>query len=138
MKKPPYEFVLDALEPLELRIKPMFGAYAVYHADKILMILRKKAKADNDTGVWFGLPDEHIVEIKKEFPILKDLTLFGKSPTAWQVLRESELEFEETIQTFCKLIKKGDHRIGRIPKPKPIKKKSKIVPKKIKVKDNNR
>jgi hypothetical protein len=138
MKKPPYEFVLDALEPLELRVKPMFGAYAVYHADKILMILRKKANADKDTGVWLGIPDEFVLEIKKEFPILKDLTLFGTRPTAWQVLRESELEFEETVQAFCKLIKKGDHRIGRIPKPKPIKKKSKIVPKKIKVKDNNR
>lgn len=123
MKTPPFEFVLDALEPLELRIKPMFGAYGVYHEDKILMILRKKEKIDKDTGIWFGIPDEFVQEIKKQFPVLKNLTLFGKPPTAWQVLRESDPEFEETALTFCDLIKKKDDRIGRIPKSKPIKKK---------------
>lgn len=114
----------------------MFGACAVYHEDKILMILRKKEKSDRDTGVWLGIPDQFIQEIKNNFPILKDLTLFGSPPTAWQVLRESEPEFEETALAFCGLIKKKDERIGRIPKPKPIRKKSQIVPKKIKVKGN--
>ena len=136
MKKPPYEFVLDALDPLELRIKPMFGAHAIYHEDKILLILRKKSLTDKDTGVWFGIPDEFILDIKKAFPVLKDLTLFGTPPTAWQVLRESAPEFEETVFALCELIKKKDQRIGRIPKPKPLKKKKMVIPKKIKVKNN--
>ena len=114
----------------------MFGAYAVYHEDKVLMILRKKEKSDPDTGVWLGIPDQFVQEIKNDFPILKDLTLFGSPPTAWQVLRESETDFEAAALEFCGLIKKQDERIGRIPKPKPIRKKSQIVPKKIKVKGN--
>ena len=73
-----------------------------------------------------------------EFPILKDLTLFGTPPTAWQVLRESELEFEETVFTICALIKKNDKRIGRIPKMKPLKKKKFSPPIRIKVKKNNK
>ena len=69
MKKAPYEFVLNALESLDLQIKPMFGAFAVLHGDTILMILRRKAPSDSDTGVWFGVPDEFVLEIKAEFPI---------------------------------------------------------------------
>ena len=136
MKKPPFEFALEALDPLELRIKPMFGAHAVYHEDKILMILRKKAQSDSDTGIWFGIPDECVLEIKNEFPMLKNLTLFGTPPTSWQVLRESDPEFEETVFALCKLILKQDPRLGRVPKPKPFKKKKMVIPKKLKVKNN--
>jgi len=128
MKKPPFEFVLEALEPFELKIKPMFGAYGVYHDSKILMILRKKTPSDLDTGIWFGIPDELINDIKAEFPILQNLTLFGTPPTAWQVLRESEVDFEETALQLCSLMKKKDKRIGRIPKPKPLKKKKPFSP----------
>ena len=121
----PFEFILEALERLDLNIKPMFGAYGVYLEGKILFILRKKDKQDLDTGMWLCIPDDLVVEVKKEFPILKDLTLFGKSPTAWQVLRETDPDFEEAALKFCELIKKRDPRIGRIPKVKAFKKKKK-------------
>ena len=136
MKKPPYEFVLEALAPLELRIKPMFGAYAVYHQQKIMLILRKKSLTDLDTGVWVGIPEDCVAEMKQAYPGLKDLTLFGTPPTSWQVLRETNPEFEETVDALCVLIKKGDPRIGRIPKAKSLKKKKIVIPKKIKVKGN--
>lgn len=115
-KKVPFEFVLDEFSGMDLRVKPMFGAYGVYIGNKIIFVLRKKEKMDFDTGIWVGIPDDCILEMKEKFPVLQNLTLFGKPPTAWQVLRETELEFEEIAFALCKLIKKGDPRIGRIPK----------------------
>ena len=139
MKKPPYEFALKALAPLETQFKPMFGATAVFHGHhKALMILRKKTPADQNTGVWIGIQDEFIADIKNEFPMLKDLTLFGTPPTPWQVVRESEAGFEETVLKFCALIKKEDPRIGRILKAKQAGKPKLVVPKKIKVKSNRK
>jgi len=138
MKKPPYEFALKALAPLETQFKPMFGATAVYHGHQVLMILRKKTPADQNSGVWFGIQDESISEIKNEFPMLKDLTLFGTPPTPWQVMRESEAEFEATVLKLCALIKKGDQRIGRTLKPKQSGKPKLVIPKKIKVKNNQK
>ncbi len=136
MKKAPYEFVLNALKSIEIQIKPMFGAFAVLNGDTILMILRRKGPADLDTGVWFGVPDEYVLDIKTEFPILKDIVQFGTVPTPWQVVRESEPSFKEFVLNFCNLILKKDKRIGRILKAKTPGKKKLVIPKKIKVKDN--
>lgn len=117
-KRPPFDFILDALDPLELHIKPMFGAYGVYLDEKILFILYKKEGAKEDSGIWLGIPNEFILEFKNRFPSLKDLTLFGKPPTAWQVLRETDPDFEELAIKMAELIKKRDPQIGRIPKAK--------------------
>ena len=136
MKKAPFGFVLLALDSLELRIKPMFGAFAIFHEDIILMILRKKISADLDTGVWIAIPDQNISEIKSIFPNLKDLTQFGVAPTPWQVIRESDELFKETVLKFCELILIQDKRIGRLHITKALKKKKMVIPKKIKVKDN--
>ena len=134
MKKPPYTFVVDVLKPLGIRYEPMFGAHAICQGSKVLVILRKKASADLDTGVWFGIPDEFVSDIKNEFPILKNITLFGEPPTVWQVIRESEPEFKETVLALCQLILKYDQRIGRIPILKTPGKPKMVIPKKIKVK----
>lgn len=136
MKKAPFGFTLDALVSLDVEIKPMFGAYAVFHGDLILMILRKKSQADLDTGVWFGIPDEHIADVKKSFPVFQNVNLMGSPPTVWQVVRESEKDFKEIVLNFCHLILKQDPRFGRLHKAKALKKKKMVIPKKIKVKDN--
>lgn len=120
-KLPPYEFILEELAELLTNIKPMFGAYGLYSDNKIILILRKKEKFDNDTGIWVAIPDEHVASLKKEIRELKDLELFGSSPTSWQVLRENLSNFEELAFYICNLIKQKDHRIGRIPKSKPLK-----------------
>ncbi len=106
------------------RIKPMFGAWGLYHDFKILMILRKKQKPDSDTGMWLAVTDGCHAEIRKEVPQLRDLKMFGDGPTSWQVLGEDLPDFEETALKICALVLKEDRRIGRVPKTrlKPTKK----------------
>jgi hypothetical protein len=117
-KRPPYDFILEELGDFVTDIKPMFGAFGIYHQNKILMILRKKENFDRDTGMWLGVVDEYVNEIKKEIPELRDLEMFGTSPTAWQVLGEDLESFETIAYQICGLILRNDPRIGRIPKRK--------------------
>jgi hypothetical protein len=117
-KLPPYSFVLDELGDIVTGIKPMFGAFGVYRDHQILMILRKKEKFDNDTGIWLGVVDGAQDSLKKVIPELRDLQMFGTSPTAWQVLGEDIETFEEAALKICELIRKKDPRIGRTPKSK--------------------
>ena len=121
-KLPPYDFILEELGNHVTSIKPMFGAFGIYRDEQILMILRKKEKYDNDTGLWLAVSDGSHEAIKKTLPELRDLELFGSSPTSWQVLGEELDNFEEIAFKICELIKNRDHRIGRIPKSKLIKK----------------
>jgi hypothetical protein len=134
-KRPPYEFVLDELADEVTAVKPMFGGYGVYRGDQILMIFRKKEKFDNDTGIWVGVTEDCVPSLKKVLPELRDLEMFGSSPTAWQVLGEDIENFEEVAFKICSLIQKKDPRIGRTPKKKLHKAKAKVKApvKKVKV-----
>ncbi len=115
-KRPPYDFILEELGDIVTAIKPMFGAYGIYRDGQILMILRKKEKFDNDTGMWLGVAPGCVPAIQKEIPELRDLEMFGIGPTAWQVLGEDIVNFEEVAMQICDLIKRRDPRIGRTPK----------------------
>lgn len=115
-KRPPYDFILEELGEHVTAIKPMFGAFGIYRDHQILMILRKKEKFDNDTGMWLGVVDEFVNEVKKEIPELRDLQMFGTSPTAWQVLGEDLSNFEEVALQICEMIRRRDPRLGRTPK----------------------
>lgn len=126
-KRPPYDFILEELGDVVTNIKPMFGAYGIYRDHQILMILRKKEKFDNDTGMWLGVVSEHVPNIKKEIPELRDLEMFGEGPTAWQVLGEDLENFEEVALQICELIKKKDPRIGRTPKARLKKARKKVT-----------
>ena len=126
-KKPvPFDFVLDELSGLEVHTRPMFGCTAIYVGEKIMLVLRKKEKSDIDTGIWVCIPDEHVVEVKKEFPVLRGVSFFEDPNSAWQTLHESVPEFEEIAFEICGMIRKRDPRIGRVPKRRrsPGKKKS--------------
>jgi hypothetical protein len=128
MKKPkksiPYEFVLEALSRMDLHTRPMFGCTSIYVGEKIMLVLRKKEKTDDDTGIWVCIPDEHVIEMKEAFPMLRGVSFFEDPNSAWQTLHESEPEFEELALKLCALIRKRDPRIGRIPKRKKPKKES--------------
>ena len=72
-KIPPYDFILEELGRIVTSIKPMFGAYGIYRDEQILMILRKKEKYDNDTGMWLAVSDGNHESIRKTLPELRDL-----------------------------------------------------------------
>lgn len=117
-KQLPYDFVLEELTGTDYYTKPMFGCTAIYVGHKIMLILRKKEKMDDDTGIWICIPDEFTEEVKAEFPQLRGVSFFSDENSAWQCLHETNEDFEPLALQFCKMIKKGDPRIGRIPKPK--------------------
>lgn len=112
----PFNFVIENLFALDPIIKSMFGAYAIYVGNKIVLILRDKK--DEDSGVWIATVPEHHASLKKEFPIMRSIKIFGSGETAWQVLPMEEDDFETSVNRACDLILKGDIRIGKIPKPK--------------------
>lgn len=93
-KKPPYGFILDELADLAVYTKPMFGCLGVYYEDKIVLILRKKDDHQVDNGVWLATTGEHHKSLKKDFPEMRSIEMFGPGPTGWQNLPEDSETFE--------------------------------------------
>jgi len=124
MKKIPFEFVIEALEKLNPRINPMFGCHAIYVGEKIVLILRKREDFEDDNGIWLATTPEHHESLKRDFPSMRSIGLFGEKVTGWQNLPFDSVDFEESAMRACELILKHDQRIGKVPKAK------KKVPKK--------
>ena len=124
-RKPiPFEFVLDALSPLEPRTNPMFGCLAIYVGPKIMLILRDKGDAHPDTGVWLATTVEHHESLRRDFPHMRSISVFGKDVTGWQVLPAGAPDFEEAALRAVDLVIARDPRIGKIPKTKKPRKKA--------------
>jgi len=118
-RKPvPFEFVLDALSPLETATHPMFGCLAIYVGRKIVLILRDKLGQDPDNGVWLATTCEHHESLRLEFPNMRSIGAFGPAVTGWQVLPADAPDFEESAMRACELVIAGDPRIGKVPKSK--------------------
>lgn len=115
---------MDALEGLPLRTRPMFGCLAVYLDEKILLIFRHKETGDRDNGCWVATHPEHHRSLGDEFPSLRSIELFGPKESAWRNLPETAGDFESSALEICELIRRGDPRIGRIPKSRTKKKKA--------------
>jgi hypothetical protein len=115
-RKPvPHAFVLEALDVLSPRTRPMFGCVAVYIGQKIVLLLRDKAKAPEDNGVWLATIPEHHESLRGEFPNMRSIRLLGKPVTGWQLLAVDAPDFEAAALRACELIVLGDPRIGKIP-----------------------
>jgi len=114
-KAVPYEFLLDAIAELSPRTHPMFGCLAVYVKEKIVLILRDKRDPSADNGVWLATTEAHHESLRRDFPHMRSIQLFGKSVTDWQVLPDDAPDFEEAALRACELIVSRDPRIGKIP-----------------------
>jgi hypothetical protein len=120
-KRVPHEFVLDALAPLSLETRPMFGCLAVYVGDKIVCVLRDKRDATaEDDGMWLATTVEHHQSLRREFPSMRSIRVLGKEVTGWQVLPAGASDFEEAAGRACELIVAGDPRIGKVPKSRAV------------------
>ncbi len=120
----PFRFVLDELDSLNPRTNPMFGCFGVYVGEKIVLALRSKDSHPDDNGVWVATKPEHHEGLKKILPSMRSIyVLGGGSETNWQIIPEQADDFEESVMKICSLIRKGDPRIGNIPKSKKKKKK---------------
>src|SRR5882762_1242674 len=113
-QKIPFEFVLEELDRVHPRVKPMFCCYAIYVGEKLVLILRQRNDYLDDNGVWLATPHEHHESLKKEFPCMRSIKLLGTVKTVWQNIPVDEDNFEELVLKACSLIIKGDPRIGKI------------------------
>jgi hypothetical protein len=114
----PHEFVLEALAPLSPETRPLFSCLAVYVGNKIVLALRDKPNATSDNGVWLATTAEHHESLRREFPHMRSIQLFGKKITGWQILPADAPDFEQAALRACELIIARDPRIGKVPKPK--------------------
>src|SRR5580704_13775892 len=114
-KAVPHEFVLDAMAPLSPETRSMFGCLAVYVQDKIVLILRDKRDGTADNGVWLATTEEHHQSLRREFPNMRSIQVFGKKVTGWQILPVDAPDFESAALRACELVLAGDARIGKLP-----------------------
>jgi len=76
-RKPiPHAFVLDAISTLSPYTRPMFGCFAIYAKDKIVLILRDKPTHAADNGVWLATTEEHHQSLRREFPNMRSIPFF--------------------------------------------------------------
>jgi hypothetical protein len=115
-KQIPFDFAIENLQRLNPVVKPMFGCHSVYVGDKIVLSLRDKD--DEDSGVWIGTSKEFHSSLKKEFPSMRSIKIFGPGTSGWQLLPKEADDFESSVNHLCDLIIRGDERIGKVPKPK--------------------
>lgn len=108
--------MLDEIASLAPVTRPMFGCVAVYVEDKIVLILRDKRESRADNGIWLATASEHHESLRREFPRMRSIRVFGKKPTQWQVLPADDPDFETSAMRACKLILARDPRIGKVPK----------------------
>lgn len=93
----------------------MFGCLAVYVEDKIVLVLRDKAGASADNGVWLATTRDHHESLLREFPNMRSIGVLGKKVTGWQVVPADAPDFEEAAMHACELIIARDPRIGKVP-----------------------
>ena len=124
----PFEFVFDHLEGLPYEVKPFFGCFAIYIGDKIMLILRDKKDHPEVNGVWIATSHDNHESLKSTFPSMCSVSIFndGAGETAWQMIPVDAADFESSVFELCKLVRREDKRIGRVPKKKKPKVKEKL------------
>lgn len=114
--KIPFEFILDYLSLKRVRIKPMFGCFAIYANNKIVFLLRRRSEKPELNGVWVASTTEHFKAISQELSAV-DLKLklveSDKSGGTWFLIPMQNEEFETTVIKACELVSKADERIGK-------------------------
>jgi hypothetical protein len=116
----PHEFVLEALEPIAPVTKPMFGCLAVYVKEQVMLILRDHRDHPADNGVWLATSAEHHDSLRRDFPHMRSIQLFGTPMTDWQLLPSDASDFEAAAMHACELVLARDARIGRVPKRRRV------------------
>ena len=101
-----FDFILDYLTPASPVTKPMFGCHSVYVGEQIVLILRKKIPADSDNGMWIATDIPHHTSLKKEFPAMRPIRIFGEKGSKWQLIPEESDDFESAALRICELILK--------------------------------
>ena len=114
-KSIPHSFVLEAIADRAPTTRAMFGASAVYVGDKIVFILRHRAKDRATNGVWVAVLPEHEAALRMVFPSAGRVHIMGKDIQGWLLLSSDSDDFEAMSLRACELILARDQRIGKVP-----------------------
>jgi hypothetical protein len=114
MRRDPFPFVLDELQPIRPVVKRMFGFTYVYLDEKLLCALRDSEKRPATNGIWLFTTTEHVDSLGREFPELPRRYLWRSGKKAWVVLASRLEYFEEYAFKACELMVNGDRRVGRV------------------------
>jgi hypothetical protein len=119
-KKAPFAFALEELDALSPMIKPMFGGFAVYIDEKLVLFLYDQEKWTDFQGVSLATAPEHYRSLAQEFSSTQEAEpqKIGKHP--WLLIQASAVDFEEQVLKACEMILNGDPRIGRAPEAKKL------------------
>jgi len=126
-KNIPFDFVVDNLNGQSLEMRPMFGMLYIYRGPQLLLMLRQRDNEPQFNGVWVAADKAHHEELMKELPHATPQSDFGFS-TKWLFLPEAATGFETSALQVCRLINRGDKRVGRVVKNTRITKKATTRP----------
>jgi hypothetical protein len=121
-KASPHSFQLDELIGGKFTQVFLTVGQKNYRIEKIIFILREKEDFPKDNGVWVATSQEHHESLKKDFPSLRKITIFGENG-GWRILPADARDFEEAVNFACEKVIEGDLRIGKVPKARKPKKK---------------
>lgn len=115
-----FPFVLDALAPLPIIVKPFFGGHMVYlplpgGVQQMLFMLHDNEKYPAFRGVWVATAPEHLPSLQAQFASLVPVPIGEFIDKAWRMVRADHDEFESTVMELCTCIRRGDARLGRVP-----------------------
>jgi hypothetical protein len=117
----PFDFVFDHLIKSKIEVKPMFGFFAIYAHNRIVLVLRRREDKIVLNGIWLAVNAEYLSSIKADFPSLVDLPIIEGSrlkKSTWLMISEFANDFEEIGIHLCKLIDDNDLRVGHATKVK--------------------
>jgi hypothetical protein len=119
-RKIPFAFALEELEALSPMVKSMFGGFAIYIGEKLVLFLYDQEKWPDFKGVSLATTPEHYRDIAQEFSSKRDAETqkIGKHP--WLLIPAGAVDFEEQVLKACEMILNGDPRIGRAPEAKRL------------------
>jgi hypothetical protein len=117
IKNIPFEFILDYLPARNIRVKPMFGCFAVYVNNKLVFILRDRKNNPHLNGVWVASSNESLASLTSILPAIDlEARLVERKAkgSSWLLIPKDKNQFEETVIIACEMVSSNDSRIGKI------------------------
>ena len=109
----PYDFILQSLYPVRLKVVKMLGGYGLYQEKRLLFFLRDRDSELEFNGVFIATQPRFYEELQKEIHHSKMEFDFDGSHNSWIFISEDLDDFKEKVNKACELVKKDDLRIGK-------------------------
>ena len=109
----PYDFILQSLYPVRLKVVKMLGGYGLYQESRLLFFLRDRDSELEFNGVFVATQPGFYKELQKEIHHSKMEFDFDGSHNSWIFISEDLDDFKEKVNKACELVKKDDLRIGK-------------------------